>query len=40
MLPVTAFADSDFDISDGVLTAYNGNGGDIVIPDGVTAIGE
>ena len=32
-------ADSDFTIEDGVLTKYNGSGGDVVIPDGVTAIG-
>ncbi|MBQ1554912.1 MAG: leucine-rich repeat domain-containing protein, partial [Clostridia bacterium] len=30
----------DFEITDGVLTGYNGSGGDVVIPDGVTAIGE
>ena len=30
---------SDFTISRGVLTNYNGNGGNVVIPDGVTAIG-
>ena len=31
---------SDFNISNGVLRGYNGSGGDIVIPDGVTAIGQ
>lgn len=41
LMPATAFAaDSEFVIRDGVLTAYNGPGGDVVIPDGVTAIGE
>ena len=40
MLPGVALAaDSDFTIKDGVLTAYNGPGGDVVIPEGVTAIG-
>ena len=29
----------DFEIESGVLVAYNGTGGDVVIPDGVTAIG-
>ncbi|MBQ9860827.1 MAG: leucine-rich repeat protein [Clostridia bacterium] len=29
----------DFIIKDGVLTKYTGNGGDVVIPDGVTKIG-
>lgn len=33
-------ADSDFNITDGVLTAYYGDGGHVVIPDGVTAIGQ
>jgi len=37
--PVLA-ADGDFTIEDGVLTSYNGSGGDVVIPDGVTSIGE
>jgi hypothetical protein len=32
-------ADDDFVIEDGVLTKYNGSGGDVVIPDGVTSIG-
>jgi hypothetical protein len=31
---------SDFIIEDGVLMKYVGNGGDVVIPDGVTEIGE
>ncbi len=31
---------SDFDIENGVLKDYNGKGGDVVIPDGVTSIGE
>lgn len=30
---------ADFVINDGVLTKYVGNGGDVVIPDGVTSIG-
>lgn len=30
----------EFEITDGVLVSYNGDGGDVVIPDGVTAIGE
>ena len=32
--------DSDFVIENGVLIEYVGNGGDVVIPDGVTAIGD
>lgn len=32
--------ESEFVIEDGVLTAYNGQGGEVVIPEGVTAIGE
>ena len=41
LLPATAWAaDSDFTIDEnGVLTKYNGTGGDVVIPDGVTSIG-
>lgn len=35
----TVYADGDFTITDGVLTQYNGSGGDVVIPSGVTAIG-
>ena len=34
-----AASDSDFVIEDGVLTKYNGAGGDVIIPDGVTSIG-
>ena len=30
----------DFEIENGVLTKYNGAGGDVVIPDGVTSIGD
>lgn len=30
---------SDFVIENGILTKYTGNGGDVVIPDGVTEIG-
>ena len=33
-------ADSDFEITDGVLTKYTGPGGDVVIPEGVTSIGD
>lgn len=41
LMPGTAFAaDSDFVIEDGVLTEYNGPGGDVVIPDSVTSIGD
>ena len=40
MLPVEVKAtESDFVIEDGVLTEYNGPGGVVVIPEGVTAIG-
>ena len=31
---------SDFVIENGVLTNYIGKGGDVVIPEGVTSIGE
>ena len=41
LLPVPALAASgDFTIEHGVLTQYNGAGGDVVIPDGVTSIGD
>lgn len=30
----------DFVIEDGVLKSYKGDGGDVVIPDGVTSIGD
>ena len=33
-------ADSDFQITNGVLTKYTGPGGDVVVPDGVTSIGD
>lgn len=33
-------ADSDFVIENGVLTQYNGSGGNVVILNGVTSIGE
>ena len=41
-LPAAVFAeDSDFQIDEnGVLTKYLGSGGDVVIPDGISAIGE
>ena len=32
-------ADSDFQITNGVLTKYTGPGGDVVVPEGVTTIG-
>ena len=36
LLPATAqAAEEEFVIKDGVLTEYNGPGGDVVIPDGV-----
>lgn len=39
-VPVFASAaDSDFVIEDGVLIEYNGPGGDVVLPDGLTCIG-
>lgn len=37
---VFADASSDFTIQDGVLTKYNGAGGAVVIPDGITTIGD
>ncbi len=41
VLAVPAWAaEEDFEIEDGVLTAYTGPGGAVVIPDGVTAIGD
>lgn len=42
-LAIPAFANdtgSDFVIKNGVLTEYAGSGGNVVIPDGITAIGE
>lgn len=36
----TEEASDDFTIVDGVLEKYNGDGGDVVVPDGVTIIGE
>ena len=39
LMPTAALAAGDFQITDGVLTGYTGAGGDVVIPDGVTAIG-
>lgn len=39
LLPTAALAaDGDFTIENGVLTGYNGSGGDVTIPDGVTTI--
>ena len=41
LLPMAATAaGSGFDITDGVLTRYRGPGGDVVIPAGVTEIGD
>ena len=38
---MTAYAeDGDFTIKNGVLTKYNGSGGDVVIPEGVKEIGQ
>lgn len=39
VVPASA-ADGEFDISDGLLLKYNGSGGDVVIPDGVTSIAD
>ena len=40
-LPVDVFAaNNDFVIEDGVLTEYKGSGGDVVIPNSVTEIGD
>lgn len=38
LIPTAAFAagNDEFTIEDGILTAYNGPGGDVVIPEGVT----
>lgn len=40
-LPSVAFAaDGDFTVENGVLIEYTGSGGDVVIPEGVTEIGD
>ncbi len=39
-VPSASAADSDFVIKNGVLTDYVGPGGDVVIPDSVTSIGD
>lgn len=39
LFPATALADGDFTIENGVLTEYNGSGGAVTIPSGVTEIG-
>lgn len=39
LIPALA-ADSDFTIENGVLIKYNGSGGSVTIPDGITAIGD
>lgn len=36
---ISAKEDDDFVIKDGILTKYKGEGGDVVIPEGITAIG-
>ena len=36
----TVYAAGDFTIKNGVLTKYNGSGGDVVIPEGVTSISD
>lgn len=33
-------SNNDFEIENGVLVKYTGAGGDVVIPDGVTSIGD
>lgn len=40
LLPVLVLADADFIIENGALTQYNGSGGDVTIPAGVTSIGD
>ena len=35
-----SFDSPDFEIEDGILEYYRGNGGDVVIPNGVTSIGD
>lgn len=41
LLPAAAFAaGGDFTVENGVLTEYTGSGGDVVIPEGVTEIGD
>ena len=41
LAPLTATAaDEDFVIEDGVLVKYNGPGGEVVVPEGVTKIGD
>ncbi len=37
---VNSESGDEFVIENGVLTAYNGEGGEVIVPDGVTAIGE
>ena len=39
-LTVKEASDTDFEISNGVLVKYRGSGGDVMIPSGVTSIGE
>ena len=40
IMPITIKAADDFEIQNGVLTKYNGSGGDVIIPSDVTSIGE
>ena len=41
LLPTAALAaESDFTIENGILTKYNGPGGDVVVPEGITGIGQ
>ena len=40
IMPTNVHAAGDFEIANGVLIKYNGPGGDVIIPDGVTHIGD
>ena len=39
-IPAASSDPADFEIEDGTLKKYRGNGGDVVIPNGVTSIGD
>lgn len=39
-IPANLSAEEEFVIQDGTLIKYNGNGGNVVIPDGVTVIAD
>lgn len=39
-MEVQAAEENEFEIENGVLKKYNGSGGEVIIPDGVTSIGE